>query len=339
MGWVIYIDAFERDYFPNAETFFEDIELGVQYASILYIRVPWSQLEPVKNSYAWEIDENYKLIIKKAQEYGLKLAFRIYVDGKNSYQQATPDFVKVDGARGYLINPENGEDNTYWTPCLDDSIFQKHFEDFVEAFAKEYDDATKVDFIDAQGLGWWGEMHNVDYLRQDEKEQVVEDALYCHANTLDLRVVEDVKRWVEECPELVEKFIRLGGYHFKLTQFSVKKCEHGIEINHEWINEGVGRLPNNCRNWDSKYKLVFGIFKEGQLIYLEECKGVEVGEWIKEEVYNYSHILELDDRIRGEFEIGVSIRVKEDLVSNYIHLHTNTEQIEDGWYGIGRIIN
>lgn len=51
------------------------------------------------------------------------------------------------------------------------------------------------------------------------------------------------------------------------------------------------------------------------------------------------HILELGDRVEGEFDIGVSIRVMEELVPNYIQLHTNTEQIEDGWYAIGRIIN
>lgn len=65
-----------------------------------------------------------------------------------------------------------GYKNCYWTPCVNDLVFQGEFEQFLSAFALEYDDPDVVDYIDAQGLGWWGEMHHLEYLSSTEKEQV-----------------------------------------------------------------------------------------------------------------------------------------------------------------------
>jgi len=49
----------------------------------------------------------------------------------------------------------------YWTPYNDDPVFRQKYENFLTAFAKEYDNPDKVDFIDANGLGWWGEVHHM----------------------------------------------------------------------------------------------------------------------------------------------------------------------------------
>ncbi len=174
MGWVVYIDAFEEDGFPNAEEFWNSMKDYDAHASIFYVRIPWSQVEPEEGKYAWIYDDNYRKVIQTALDRGLKLAFRIYVDGKFSYQQATPEFVKQAGCKGYTKNPADCDDTGYtvnptdgtvlWTPYVDDKIFQEKFSNFVKAFGKEYDDPDKVDFIDGGSLGWWGEMHNIDYM-------------------------------------------------------------------------------------------------------------------------------------------------------------------------------
>lgn len=174
MGWVLYIDAFSMydiQSFPDAETYWEMQDGNVQMASIFYLRIPWAIMEPKEGKYAWQEDENFKLIIKMALDRGLKLAFRVYVDSRDAFMQATPDYVFEAGAKGY---PNHEENQDYLTPHLYDDIFQEKFGNFVRAFAEEYDDPNIVDYIDAQGLGFWGEMHSIGPMTQAQNVKVFE---------------------------------------------------------------------------------------------------------------------------------------------------------------------
>lgn len=167
MGWVLYVDAFDNETDPNLPAHEHPLHDAAAYwaeqdrtgasekASILYLRVPWSALEPTEGRYAWIYDSNYKQLIQGALDRGLKLAFRVYTNSMHCYQQATPEYVKQAGARGYV--------NTFWTPYDNDGIFHSKFENFLDAFSAEYDNPDIVDYIDGMGLGWWGEMHNMKF--------------------------------------------------------------------------------------------------------------------------------------------------------------------------------
>ncbi len=174
MGWMLYVDAFYHDTanpalpdngFPDAAAYWaaQDQSGASALANIQYIRVPWAQLEPSKGHYAWEQDANFIALIDGARQRHLRLAFRVYVDSQNSYRQATPEFVWHAGAQGYEETWEDshGRAFTYWNPTVTDRTFQLYFEAFVRAFAARFDDPDEVDFIDGQGLGWWGEMHHI----------------------------------------------------------------------------------------------------------------------------------------------------------------------------------
>ncbi|CQR45955.1 bifunctional 2',3'-cyclic nucleotide 2'-phosphodiesterase/3'-nucleotidase precursor protein [Paraliobacillus sp. PM-2] len=165
MGWVLYLDAFgqmtngdmpdiNKGVF-DAELFWNafDTSGATDKASIFYIRAPWSFFEPEEGKYAWDHDPNYKKLINHALENDLNLAFRVYIDSQDSYQQATPEYVKTAGAKGYT--------NTFWTPYVNDQVFLDKLTKFIAAFGEEYDDPAKVDFIDGMGLGAWGEGHNI----------------------------------------------------------------------------------------------------------------------------------------------------------------------------------
>src|SRR5699024_6087318 len=80
-------------------------------------------------------------------------SFRVVMDSQDGYQQGTPEYVKKSGAKGYL--------NTFWNPYINDEIFLEKFTKFIDAFGKKYNDPSKVDFIDAMGIGAWGEGHNI----------------------------------------------------------------------------------------------------------------------------------------------------------------------------------
>lgn len=165
MGWVLYCDAFGQmtnNSFPeinkcvsNPSLFWQafDESGATAKASIFYLRAPWSFYEAAEGQYGWDHNENFKALVEGATSRGLKLAFRVYVDSQDSYQQATPQYVRDAGAKGFT--------NTYWTPYVNDQVFLNKLSAFISAFGVKYNDPTIVDFIDAMGLGAWGEGHGL----------------------------------------------------------------------------------------------------------------------------------------------------------------------------------
>lgn len=139
------------------------------YASELYIRVGWSDLEPAEGQYAWNNNDLMKMLISGAKERGLKLAFRIVVDSRDKATDFTPGYVKSAGAQGYTTQTGS---KTVWSPYPDDPVFQQKYEKFVKAFAEKFDDPNVVDFIDGYGLGKWGESHSVLYLNEANRTPV-----------------------------------------------------------------------------------------------------------------------------------------------------------------------
>jgi len=171
MGWVLYEEGAsflkkEKNY--NPEVFWEEMDAvnTSAYANILYIRVPWKVMEPKEGKYAWEYNKEYQEYIRKAEEKDLKLAFRIFFDN------GTPEWVYDAGASSTLEPPLSRKNDKL--PYFDDSIFLSKLHNFVKAFAKEYDDPSRVDFVDAYGLGRWGEGHGVTLKDQSNYKMVIE---------------------------------------------------------------------------------------------------------------------------------------------------------------------
>jgi len=85
MGWLIYIDQDGSTLTPghpgnylDAATWWREMEAAAAQASILYIRLPWAEFEPVEGRYAWEHNANFQALVQGARERGLMLAFRVY---------------------------------------------------------------------------------------------------------------------------------------------------------------------------------------------------------------------------------------------------------------------
>ena len=168
MGWVMYAEMgmefspITRGYY-NTDIFWKEMDNvnASKYCNILYIRIPWSVLEPEEGKYAWIYNEDYKRFIQKALDHGLKLAFRVFFCSSGAGMQATPQFVFDCGA-DYLIDASSKKGGSVRNdPYYDDPVFQEKLVNFIKSFAKEYDNPEKVDFIDAYGLGTWGEGHGV----------------------------------------------------------------------------------------------------------------------------------------------------------------------------------
>ena len=59
-------------------------------------------IQRYEDNFEWinnaEHDENFKALIQGALARGLKLAFRVYIDGQDNIHNGTPDFVREAGA-------------------------------------------------------------------------------------------------------------------------------------------------------------------------------------------------------------------------------------------------
>ena len=171
MGWMLYEEgASFQDEHKNYDPiiFWEEMDEvnAAKYANILYIRVHWKVMEPEEGKYVWKFNKAYQEYIKKAEDRGLKLAFRIFFDN------GTPDWVYEAGSESTLDPPMSFKKDKQ--PYYDDPIFLSKLENFIKAFAEEYDNPDRVDFIDAYGLGRWGEGHGVTLKDQNNYKKVIE---------------------------------------------------------------------------------------------------------------------------------------------------------------------
>lgn len=178
-GLSIYIDGYsgifsnKRPKYDNGlrypELFWNYVDsIGAsEKLNVLYIRLPWSEFEPTEGQYIWNNDPKYQALVQGARDRNLRLAFRVYFDSGDSYQQATPNFVKTAGAKGYTSNPSawgpNGEAITAWNPYNNDVVFLQKVHNFINAFGAKYNDPSVVDYIDANGMALWGEGNGVSF--------------------------------------------------------------------------------------------------------------------------------------------------------------------------------
>src|SRR5574344_996946 len=148
------------------------------YTNTCYIRTSWAAFEPQDGVYIWN-DKSSKLmgLINSVIKRGMKLAFRIVVDGRDQGQN-TPMYVFDAGAKGFTApNMPN-----VLSPYPDDPLFQEKYSRFIEAFAKKFDDPDIVEFIDGFGLGKWGEAHAVKYKKYQNKKKVFDWITDLYAN-------------------------------------------------------------------------------------------------------------------------------------------------------------
>lgn len=221
-GWVMYVGRNWDENFWTTQGY-DSMSVGdstvrvSDYAGTCYIRTSWSSMEPEEGRYFWnDPDSRLNKLLQSALRRGMRLAFRIVVDSRDQGQN-TPLYVKQAGAKGFMDpgNPKN------WSPYPDDPVFQAKYAKFIKALAAEFNDPDKVDFIDAFGLGKWGEAHGVKYGDYNNKEKVFDwiTTLYTEAFTrIPLlinyhRLVGDTISWAAAHPRseaLLESAIEKG---------------------------------------------------------------------------------------------------------------------------------
>lgn len=250
-GWVMYASASSDPSYWDTEFYISDLGKKVKaidYASACYIRTSWATMNPQDGVYAWR-DTNTQIgkMVAGAQERGLPIAFRFVADGRDQGLN-TPQFVFDAGAQYYL---ENANYPTRRTPYPQDPVFQQYYTRFIEALAQDFNDPDRTAFIDAYGLGKWGEAHNVIY------ESIGENV---SANTETLK--EQVFDWVTDLyvknfPEvpLVINYHRLVGHPASwgsVNENTDKLLTKAINKGYSLRQDAFG-MNDYYQNWEKQF--------------------------------------------------------------------------------------
>ena len=145
-GWVMYLNRnwdesfWETAGYDHLQTSEGTVVRISDYANTAYVRTSWRAFEPEEGQYAWkDPDSRLNRLFRSILDRGMKLSFRIVVDGRDQGQN-TPDYVFDAGAEYFTDRVGRREVRS---PYPDDPVFQEKYAKFIEALAAEYNDIDK----------------------------------------------------------------------------------------------------------------------------------------------------------------------------------------------------
>jgi hypothetical protein len=151
MGFTTFFATFKGDWNYSPDRIFNDPRV-MKYTNILYIRTNWTSMEPTEGSYVWENNQGFKTIIQAAVDKGFRVAFRIICQDGNGTPPYVINAIKAAGQNPYSTVVRG---NSY--ADVTNPIWQQKFRKFILAFGAAFDNPAVTDYIDANGLGLWGE--------------------------------------------------------------------------------------------------------------------------------------------------------------------------------------
>jgi hypothetical protein len=177
MGWVLhYYDNVPANYGSRLEP--SDTVDDFPGLTVVYLRLPWSYLEPEEGRFAWSmVDAPAQRWIDK----GKQIAFR-FSACESWMRYATPRWVQDAGAKGFDFDPGKGEaaGGRYWEPDYGDPVFLAKLDRFLAAAAARWDGDPRVAFIDVGSFGVWGEGHTFASTRRTFPADVVKAHIDLH---------------------------------------------------------------------------------------------------------------------------------------------------------------
>ncbi len=156
MGWTLH---FYSNFIENYGSKLEPSDTLDDWPglSVIYLRVPWSYLEPREGEFNWALfDTPAQRWIAKDKRIAIRVSC-----SESWVRYATPKWVQDAGAKGVDFNFGKGPapDGKLWDPDYLDPVFLAKLENFLAAMARRYDGNPNVAFIDVGSFGMWGEGH------------------------------------------------------------------------------------------------------------------------------------------------------------------------------------
>ena len=134
---------------PEAKV--EDSKTPVNFpeTSVAYIRWFWSQLEPERGKFRWDIIDS---ALDEARRHGQRLGIRLQpYDDKSPM----PEWYQKSGAR--RANKPDSKDGKIWSPDSGDPFYIQNWGAIVAEAGRRYDGHPYLDSVDISTFGYWGE--------------------------------------------------------------------------------------------------------------------------------------------------------------------------------------
>jgi hypothetical protein len=125
--------------------------------SVVYLRVPWSFIEPEEGKFNWTLlDTPAQRFIAKGKQVAVRITC-----SESWLRYATPKWVQDAGAKGINFDFGKGpnDNGKLWDPEYLDPVFLDKLDRLLAAMARRYDGNPNVAFIDVGSFGMWGEGH------------------------------------------------------------------------------------------------------------------------------------------------------------------------------------
>ncbi len=213
MGWTLH---FYSNYIENYGSKLEASDTLDDWPglSVIFMRVPWSYLEPAEGEFNWSLlDTPAQRWISQGKRIALSVS-----STESWLRDATPKWVQNAGAKG--VEFEYGKGPTpggpLWEPDYLDPIFLRKLENFLTAMARRYDGNPDVAFITIGSFGMWGEGHTVFSSKLPE-----DVTLACVKRHIDLYVKHFPR--TQLCISDDVAGATKPGHHFPATDYALSK--------------------------------------------------------------------------------------------------------------------
>jgi len=226
MGWVVYFYSnVPTNYGSQLEP--SDTVDDFPGASTVFLRIPWSMVEPEEGKFNWAIlDTPAQRWIAKGKRVGISITC-----SENWIAYGTPEWVRKAGAKGVWYefgqktSPVPTAKEWCWDPDFGDKIFLQKLDNLVTKLAERYDGDPNVSYMHIGSYGLWGEGHTFmsSKVPDDKADKIVRkhiDLYTKHFKKTLLAISDDVVG--HDKP----------GYHFPLTDYALSK---GVTIHDDSI--------------------------------------------------------------------------------------------------------
>ncbi len=157
MNLVQYLTSDYNGNWSDPTWYLNDVNTSAN-CNTIYLRAAWMCFEPTEGNYVWNNNQSFKNLVAAVKAKGWRLGFRVMCQDDGLSETAvhgTPQYV-IDAMRaaGYT-NPYAIYNTRY--PDVTNPVWQAKFKKFILAFGAKFNDPTITDYVDANGLGKWGE--------------------------------------------------------------------------------------------------------------------------------------------------------------------------------------
>ncbi len=134
---------------PTSKLTHAEVKPDFPDTSIAYLRWFWSQIEPERGHYRWDVID---LALDQAREHHQTLGIRLM---PYDQQHPLPEWYQHSGAR--RANKAEDKDGAIWSPDSSDPTYLKSWGEVVAGAGQRYDGHPYLDSVDISTFGYWGE--------------------------------------------------------------------------------------------------------------------------------------------------------------------------------------